>query len=276
MSGGPQKTPDKTAPTWWSEHFLQPLETAALGNRLTRGRTAARRGAVLALEVTAGAALARVRGAREEAHAVRLGLRPCSELAWARIEIALAESALVCARLLSGEVPRELLTVFTEAGTTLFPRSPGDLEMSCDCRDGDMPCEHVAATAYHFADAIEADPFLLLCWRGRERPALLRRLRQLRSDVDEGELAASVSVPPRDAGPASGTARALRNLPAPVDADTVTRFWVSPVPLPDRPAVIEAPAGTILRQLAAPGAVLGGPGLLQRLELAYDSFGADR
>jgi uncharacterized Zn finger protein len=264
---------ERATPAWWSEHFLQPLETSALGVRLTRGRAAAKRGAVLALEVTAGAVSARVRGNREELYSVRLGLRPSSEMAWARIEIALAESALVCARLLSGEVPRELLTVFTEAGSTLFPRSPGDLDLCCDCRDGDMPCEHIAATAYRFADAIEADPFLLLRWRGRERPALLRRLRQLRSDMDEGDLAAPVTVPPRETGPATGTARALLGLPAPVDPDTVTRFWISPVPLPDQPAVIEGPPGTILRQLPAPGPVLGGPGLLDRLKLAYDSFG---
>jgi uncharacterized Zn finger protein len=169
-----------------------------------------------------------------------------------------------------------LLTIFSEAGSALFPRSPGDLAMSCDCRDGDMPCEHVAATAYHFADAIETDPFLLLRWRGRERPALLRRLRQLRSDLDEGDLAVPVGVPPRTAGPATGTARALLGLPAPVDPETVTRFWINPVPLSAEPAVIQAPSGTILRQLPAPGPVLGGAGLLERLKLAYDSFGSDR
>lgn len=267
---------EDSGPAWWSEHFLEPLETSALGVRLKRGRTAAKRGAVLALEITAGAVSARVRGGREDPYHVRLGLRPSSEMAWARIEIALAESALVCARLLSGEVPRELLAVFTAAGTTLFPRSPGDLLMSCDCRDGDMPCEHVAATAYHLADAIEADPFLLLRWRGRERPALLRRLRQLRSDLDEDEFAASVSIPGRAAGSATGAVGALRGMPPPMDSDAVTRFWMSPVPLPDRPPVIAAPPGAILRQLPDPGATLGGPGLVERLRLAYDSFGADR
>jgi uncharacterized Zn finger protein len=261
---------------WWSEHFLQPLEASALGVRLSRGRTAANRGAVLVLEVTSGAVSARVRGARQDPHNVRLGLRPSSEMAWARIEIALAESALICARLLSGEVPRELFPVFSEAGTTLFPRSPGELHMSCDCRDGDMPCEHVAATMYQFADAIETDPFLLLRWRGRERPALLRRLRQLRSDMDDDEVAAPVSVRRRDAGPATGAARALQGMPSPVDRDTVTRFWISPVPLPDRPPVLEASPGTILRQLPEPATVLGGPGLLERLKLAYDNFGSQR
>lgn len=267
---------DSSAPAWWSEQFLQPLETSALGVRLNRGRTAAKRGNVLALEITTGAAFARVRGAREDPYNVRLGLRPASEMAWARIEIALAESALICARLLSGEVPRELLTVFTEAGSTLFPRSPGDLVMSCDCRQGDMPCEHVAATAYHFADAIEADPFLLLRWRGRDRAALLRRLRQLRTDLDEDEPAAPATMSRRDSGPATGAARALQGMPAPVDPDTVTRFWVSPVPLPDRPTVIAAPPGTILRQLPEPATVLGGPALVERLKLAYESFGTDR
>jgi uncharacterized Zn finger protein len=265
----------ENGPAWWAEHFLESLEASALDVRLHRGRAAANRGDVLALDVTAGAASARVRGARQDPYNVRLGLRPSSEMAWARIEIALAESALVCARLLSGEVPRELLAVFGQAGTTLFPRSPADLQMSCDCRDGDMPCEHVAATMYAFADSVEADPFLLLRWRGREKPALLRRLRQLRSDIDDDDIAAPGDIPRRNAGPATGAAAALHGMPSPVE-DTVTRFWTSPAPLPDRPPVLEAPPGTILRQLPEPAALLGGPGLVDRLKLAYDNFGADR
>lgn len=267
---------ENSGPAWWSEHFLQPLETSAISVRLSRGRASAKRGDVVALQVTPGAVAARVRGAREAPFSVRLGLRPSSEMAWARIEIALAESALVCARLLSGEVPQELLSVFSAAGTTLFPRTPGELQMTCDCRDGDMPCEHVAAAMYHFADAIEADPFLLLRWRGRERPALLRRLRHLRSDLDDEELASPIFVARRNTGSATGAAAALRGMPSPVDPDTVTRFWTSPAPLPDRPPVVEAPPGTILRQLPDPSPVLGGAGLVDRLKLAYDSFGSDR
>ena len=47
----------------------------------------------------------------------------------------------------------------------LVPR-PHELGRTCSCdRDGEL-CEHVAALAYAVADGIDADPSLLLRWRG--------------------------------------------------------------------------------------------------------------
>ncbi len=50
--------------TWWSRRFIEVLEQFNQPARLTRGRTYARAGQVLDIEVQAGAVSARVQGSR--------------------------------------------------------------------------------------------------------------------------------------------------------------------------------------------------------------------
>ena len=80
------------------------------------------------------------------------------------------------ARLLAGEVPPELEGVFADAGVALLPARWSDMRASCTCPDWENPCKHLAATLYVFADRLEADPWLLLAWRGRTREQLLTHL----------------------------------------------------------------------------------------------------
>ena len=110
------------------------------------------------------------------------------------------------------------------------------------------------------AEAFDDDPFLILRWRGRDREELLSRLRELRADggpVDRAEGTPS----------SAGTALALSDLPEP--ADPMDRFWQPGLPLPARPAVMEADPDLLLRQLPPPDATLGGDALTDRLRSAY-------
>jgi hypothetical protein len=52
------------------------------------------------------------------------------------------------------------------------------------------------------------------------------------------------------------------------------RFWVVPVPLPRQPSTLDIGSDLLLRQLPAPGAVLGGATLVDRLRPWYERFGA--
>jgi uncharacterized Zn finger protein len=285
--GGERATdPGLSGGSWWSARFVDVLESFALGNRLARGRTAAKRGAVGALTVAPGLVTARVRGDRAEPYVARLALRPCPEIVWARVEIALAEQALFTARLLSGELPSDLEEVFADAGSSLFPRSAADLRMECDCTDWEMPCLHLAAVVFELAGRLDSDPFILLRWRGRDREALLTRLRVLRSDLGGADLSAGDQQPrsgarataPTGVGRVIGvaTTAALTDLGVGEDEPSYERFWLPPVPLPARPAVLPVPTGALLRQLPEPGPELGGPELLRTLTRAYESFAAAR
>ncbi len=254
--------------SWWSRRFLDVLESFAMGNRLTRGRSYARKGQVISLDVTPGEVRAAVQGSRARPYRVTIGLPTLAEIVWAKAEIALSEQALPSAKLLAGEVPPELEEIFAAAGAPLFPRNARELAQYCSCPDSEVPCKHLAATFYLLAEAFDVDPFLVLRWRGRDREPLLARLRELRGDepsgIGPGDRAAA-----EPAG-ATGTALALADLRDP--APDLERFWQPRAPLPPRPAVLIAQPDLLLRQLPEPGARLGGKQLLDRLATAYRQF----
>lgn len=253
--------------TWWSRRFLDVLESFAMGSRLTRGRSYARKGQVISLDITPGEARASVQGSRARPYQVSIKLDPFTELVWAKAEIALSEQALPSAKLLAGDVPPELEQIFAAAGAPLFPQHVNDLAQQCTCPDWEVPCKHLAATFYLLAEAFDADPFLILRWRGRDREQLLARLRELRAS----ESLASPNEAGRDPV-AFGTELALAGLAA-VDADAEPdRFWLPPPPLPERPPVLEVEPDLLLRQLPVPSAVVGGDALVKRLRPVYQRF----
>ncbi|AVT39540.1 SWIM zinc finger family protein [Plantactinospora sp. BB1] len=267
--------------SWWSRRFLDVLESFALGTRLTRGRSYARAGQVLSLDVAPGEVTAVVQGSRPTPYRVSIRFRPLAERVWTRLETLLAAQALFSARLLAGDVPPELETVFAEAGAPLFPAGVDELTQRCDCPDFAVPCKHLAATFYLLAEAFDADPFQLLHWRGRDRSRLLARLRTLRgadadSDADSGADSAGGEAE-RDTAPVDpppvGAGLALADLPAEPLAGMLDRFWVAPVPLPARAPTLATEPELVLRQLGPPGAAIGGPGLAERLRRAYTRFG---
>ncbi|GII20893.1 SWIM zinc finger family protein [Planosporangium mesophilum] len=253
--------------SWWSKRFLAVLESFALGTRLTRGRAYARAGQVLSLTVTPGVVTASVQGSRPKPYAVTVGLAPFDDAVWERVEEALASQALFGAQLLAGEMPAEIEEVFATAGAPLFPASMADLSLTCSCPDWSVPCKHLAATFYLLAEAFDADPFQILYWRGRDRDTVLSRLRALRTGADEAALFTPAPPVPIGAGPA------LAELATPPLEQTLDRYWVSPVPLPQRPPTLDVEPDLLLRQLPPPGPELGGPGLTDRLRGIYRWFG---
>ncbi|MEV1316530.1 SWIM zinc finger family protein [Micromonospora arborensis] len=270
--------------SWWSRRFLEVLESFALGTRLTRGRSYARAGQVLTLDIAPGRVSAVVQGSRPQPYQVSIALQPFPAALWSRIEAELAGQAFFSARLLAGDLPDELEELFVAAGAPLFPAGVDELTQRCNCPDFAVPCKHLAATFYLLAEAFDADPFELLHWRGRSRAELLDELRARRveatgaapppapvatpSEQDEAASGVDVVVP-------LGAARALAGLSATPLAESADRFWLPPVPLPDRPPRLVTGPDLLLRQLGAPAPAIGGPGLIERLRRAYRAFGPD-
>jgi uncharacterized Zn finger protein len=267
--------------SWWARRFTDVLESFALGTRLTRGRSYARAGQVLSLDIAAGAVTASVQGSRPAPYRVTIRLQPFARPVWERIEVMLAQQAIYSARLLAGDLPPDLEEVFAQAGAPLFPGTVGELDMGCTCPDFAVPCKHLAATFYLLAEAFDADPFQILHWRGRSRDQLLSRLRTLRGGGSRPARGARPSpAAAADAGAVAGAAPgcgaflALVDLPTSAVAESVDRFWLSPMPLTTRPPTLSTDPDLLLRQLGAPPAGIGGPGLLERLRPAYERFGA--
>lgn len=190
--------------SWWSRRFVAALKEVTDGSRLARGRSYARSGQVMGLKVEPGEVSARVQGSRPAPYRVRVRVRPFTGAEWDRAERALAEQALFLAALLAGEMPPDVEEAFGAAGLSLFPAAPEDLAGECSCPDWASPCKHVAATLYILAEAFDADPFLVLAWRGRPKEALLERLRELRgaapAPADTGAEPGAPSAPARTGG----------------------------------------------------------------------------
>ncbi|WP_224388567.1 SWIM zinc finger family protein [Pseudonocardia sp. ICBG1293] len=182
------------ARTWWSARFLAVLERLGVGGRLSRGRSYARSGQIVSLDVDAGAVVALVQGTRPQPYRVRIGLRVWDKTEWRGVEQALAADAWYTAALLSGTVPPEIEELLDGLGLSLFPADVADLAQDCSCPDHTVPCKHLAAVFYVLAQRCDTDPFTLLTLRGRDRDTLLERLRSER-DRTGGRSAPSGPVP---------------------------------------------------------------------------------
>jgi uncharacterized Zn finger protein len=177
--------------TWWGRRWIGSLEKlgAAYANRLPRGRTYARRGAVRRLEIGPGEVTARVDGSRAVPYRVTLRLPTFSDAEWDAVVAALAGQLRHAAALLDGRMPDDIDDTLAGCGLSLFPHA-GELSTACSCPDHANPCKHVAAVHYVLAQTFDDDPFLLPELRGRGRSALLAALRSARTGEDApGEMA---------------------------------------------------------------------------------------
>jgi len=90
--------------TWWSKRWIAVLESFNMGARLGRGRSYARKGQVIAIDVQKGMVTARVQGTRAKPYEVKMQLNPISEPDWDKVTNAMASKAIFAAKLLSGEM----------------------------------------------------------------------------------------------------------------------------------------------------------------------------
>lgn len=70
-------------------------------------------------------------------------------------------------------LPKELVALFEQAGSWLFPPNYQVFGANCSCPDWANPCKHLAAVFMLLAQEFDRDPFLLLKFRGLERDQLL-------------------------------------------------------------------------------------------------------
>ena len=166
------------AGSWWSKRFVDVLESYGLGGRMQRGRRYARGGQVVSLDVSAGRLVSQVQGSRRRPYVVTVVAPQPTASQWAKLDDAFRSRLGFAARLLAGEVPRDLEVAFASAGVELIPTRWETLGASCTCPDWENPCKHIAAVLYVFADQLDSDPWLLLAWRGRTRDELLSHLHQ--------------------------------------------------------------------------------------------------
>jgi uncharacterized Zn finger protein len=200
--------------SWWAKRWIEVLESFNIGARLGRGKTYARKGQVLSVDIDKGVIKAKVQGSRPQPYGITIKLKPLSTADWKKLVKLLAGQPLFAAKLLAGEMPQDIEKAFAEADLSLFPRKHQDLQTECSCPDWSNPCKHIAAVYYLLGEEFDRDPFLLFKLRGLSREELLKELEG--SGARASSKAAVELVPEMP--------------PEPLSADPA-RFW-SGVPLP--------------------------------------------
>jgi uncharacterized Zn finger protein len=160
---------------WWAKRWLEALQQVGLGSRLTRGRTYARSGQVLSINVASGQVQSDVQGSRPTPYRVTLRLKVNPPEVWDRLLARLEGDIGIVARMMAGDLPDSLEPLFAEEGAALFPAS-NDLATACSCPDWENPCKHSAAVCYLIAEELHRDPFVLLQLRGMDRQGILHRI----------------------------------------------------------------------------------------------------
>ena len=166
---------------WWSQRWLDLLDSYRFKKRLERARNYSRQGNVLSIKFKAAKVLARVQGSEVEPYKVSLSLDAFTEEEWGYVVETMSQKALFAAKLLAGEMPQNIEEVFISNGLSLFPFTLGDVHGKCSCPDKVVPCKHIGAVYYQLGDRFSEDPFVLFQLRGRTKERIISDLRQLRS-----------------------------------------------------------------------------------------------
>jgi uncharacterized Zn finger protein len=172
------------AENWWACRWIEVLESFDIRARLGRGRSYARKGQVLSIDVAKGMVEARVQGSRPKPYQVTIKVRPLMPSEWKRLAAQLSTQALFAAKLLAGEMPQDIEQAFTAAGLSLFPEKLREISTACSCPDWSNPCKHVAAVYYLLGEAFDRDPFLIFRLRGMDRDEFTAMLGEARRGAE--------------------------------------------------------------------------------------------
>ena len=178
--------------SWWAKRWINVLESFNIGARLGRGRSYARRGQVLSIDIEKGVIDAQVQGSRPKPYKIQIKINPLSTANWQKVGQALSRQAIFAAKLLAGEMPQDVEVVFRSAGVRLFPEKLQDLQTNCSCPDWSNPCKHIAAVYYLLGEEFDRDPFLIFKLRGISREEVVGLLRR---DKHTGAEAGEKAIP---------------------------------------------------------------------------------
>ena len=206
--------------SWWAKRWTTVLEGFSLGTRMSRGRSYARSGQVLSIDVSEGKIQAQVQGSRSRPYEVKIQVKQLPKAAWAKVAAAAAAQAIFASKLLAGQMPQEMEEIFQAEGVSLFPERYKDLSTECSCPDYENPCKHIAAVYYLLGEEFDRDPFLIFRMRGMTRQAFLGLL----DSGNTGTIGAPLPLPPEKLPAAPADFWKPANLPdvAPQESRPVT------------------------------------------------------
>ena len=179
-----KKTPDikpvvikgnALASTWWGKSWNKNLERYAdYTNRIGRGRSYVRHGAVLDLKIDSGRVTALVQGSTSKPYTVVIDIKGITQAIWQEIKTQCEGQLGSLQDLLAGKFPKDLADIFFNQEKGLFPK-PQAISFDCSCPDWASMCKHVAAALYGVGARLDEDPSLFFTLRGVDTKELIAR-----------------------------------------------------------------------------------------------------
>ena len=157
--------------TFWGKAWCDNLESYRdYENRLPRGRSYVRHGAVIDLQVGAGSVAALVSGT--STYQVAVTIQPLPAKIWRQLASECTNQIDSLVDLLRGKLPAQVMERVTRKSGGLFP-APREISFECSCPDWAGMCKHVAAALYGVGVRFEEKPELLFQLRGVDHTDLV-------------------------------------------------------------------------------------------------------
>ena len=210
----------KIASTFWGKAWCDNLESYRdFENRLERGRSYARNGLVIDLQIAPHTVTAMVCGS--SVYNVKITIAEVPKPRWKSICADCAGGIDSLVELLQGRFSKGVMERICRQETGLFP-SPKEIKFSCNCLDHASMCKHVAGALLGVGARLDAKPELLFRLRG----------------VNENDLVADIgsALPLAKKGPAAGKV---------LEADDMAALFGLDMGSDEAPAEAAKPPGAI-------------------------------
>lgn len=159
------------ATTFWGLAWCTNLESYSdFESRLPRGRTYARNGSVVDLQITKGRIKALVSGS--DLYEIAVDIAPLPKAHWQELKERCAGQISSLVELLQGKLSTGVMEQVTNRDRGLFPK-PKEIQMRCSCPDNAGMCKHLAAVLYGVGNRLDASPELLFVLRGVDHAELI-------------------------------------------------------------------------------------------------------
>jgi uncharacterized Zn finger protein len=167
------------AKSFWGKAWCDNLGSYSdYANRLPRGRSYLRNGAVIDLRIETGKVHALVIGS--EVYRVEIGVQPLQATRWQAIVKECSGQVASVIELLQGRLSQAVMQTVTRPGQGLFPQAR-QIALRCSCPDAASMCKHVAAALYGVGTRLDSEPELLFRLRHADPQELIRQAGSLQA-----------------------------------------------------------------------------------------------
>lgn len=161
------------ATTYWGQAWCENLEAYSdFSNRLPRGRTYARNGSIVDLQIKRGKVEAIVSGS--EIYMISISIDTLTKSAWTRMKDGCSQSITSLMDLLQGRFDTGVMQRLAHPTEGMFPR-PEEIKMMCSCPDLAGLCKHLAAVLYGVGNRLDKSPELLFTLRNVDHLELVNQ-----------------------------------------------------------------------------------------------------